>query len=124
MERTIQIDGRPVKFRATAAVLRLYRIRFKRDIIRDLSALEKKLGKAKNAKSELDTLDLTIFEDVAYIMAKHADPDNVPDSPDEWLDGFDTFSIYTVMPELLKLWGDNMMTTVDAKKNAAHPRGN
>ena len=33
MERTLTIDGRPVVFRATAAVPRLYRMEYGRDII-------------------------------------------------------------------------------------------
>lgn len=120
MEKVIQIDGRPVKFRATAAVLRLYRIKFKRDILQDLSVLQKKLEKAKD---KLDVMDLTIFENVAYIMAKHADPESVPASPEEWLDGFDTFSIYIVLPELLQLWGDNMTGAVESKKNPVQLQG-
>jgi len=33
-------------------------------------------------------------------MAKHADP-SIPDSPEEWLDEFSTFSIYQMLSELL-----------------------
>ena len=51
-------------------------------------------------------------------MAKHADP-SIPDSPEEWLDGFNTFSIYQVLPEIIKLWGLNVQTTVASKKNFA-----
>ena len=49
-------------------------------------------------------------------MAKHADA-GVPDSVDEWLEQFNTFSIYTVLPELISLWGLNTQGTVTAKKN-------
>jgi hypothetical protein len=49
-------------------------------------------------------------------MAKHADS-NVPDSVEEWLDSFNTFSIYTILPQLIKLWGLNVQTDVEAKKN-------
>ena len=50
-------------------------------------------------------------------MAKHADPKGVPDTPDEWLEDFNTFSIYQVLPEILELWGTNLITDVEAKKN-------
>ena len=40
-------------------------------------------------------------------MAKHADP-AIPNSPEEWLDGVNTFSIYQVLPQLIKLWGLNV----------------
>ena len=38
---------------------------------------------------------------------------------DEWLDGFNTFSIYQVLPQLIELWGLNVQTDVEAKKNFA-----
>lgn len=36
--------------------------------------------------SDLGIESLEVFENIAYIMAKHADPENVPDNPDEWLE--------------------------------------
>lgn len=41
METEILIDGKKVKFRATAAVPRLYRIKFRRDIIQDMATVKK-----------------------------------------------------------------------------------
>jgi flavorubredoxin len=64
----------------------------------------------------LDIDDLEIFENVAYIMAWHADP-SIPGTIDEWLEDFEMFSIYEILPEILKLWGDNLITQVDVKKN-------
>ena len=49
-------------------------------------------------------------------MAKHAEP-GIPDTPEEWLDGFNTFSIYQVLPQLIELWGLNVRTDIEAKKN-------
>ena len=60
--------------------------------------------------------DLEIFENVAYIMALHADP-SIPPTIDEWLDQFDMLSIYEVLPEILELWGTNLITDVESKKN-------
>ena len=45
---------------------------------------------------------LEMFENIAYVMAKHADP-SIPDNPEEWLDEFNTFSIYQVLPKLIEL---------------------
>ena len=59
-----------------------------------------------------------IFENVAYIMAYHADS-TIPKTIDEWLDQFEMFSIYQVLPEILELWGTNMLTDVEAKKGLA-----
>lgn len=112
----IEIDGKQVPFRASAAIPRIYRIKFHRDIYKDLSVLEKAVGKGNEEESNLDLFSLEMFENIAYVMAKHADA-NVPDSPEEWLDGFNTFSIYQVLPQLIKLWGLNVQTQVESKKN-------
>ena len=56
---------------------------------------------------------------MAYIMAKHADPENVPDNPDDFLEQFNTFSIYEILPQLIELWGLNTATQVKSKKNIA-----
>ena len=117
LEKTIDIDGMPVKFRASAAIPRIYRIKFRRDIFKDLRALQKAVGDGDPEHSDLDAFSLEIFESISYIMAKHADPANVPDDIDEWLDQFNTFSIYQVLPQLIELWGINLESESTAKKN-------
>ena len=37
----------------------------------------------------------------------------------EWLEDFEMFSIYEILPEILELWGDNLITQVDVKKKQA-----
>ena len=51
----------------------------------------------------------------AYIMARQYDA-NIPDTPEGWLDGFETFSIYEVLPAILELWAINAQTTAKSKK--------
>lgn len=80
--------------------------------------MEKALGDSKEDNSNLDLFSLEMFENIAYIMAKHADG-TIPDTPEEWLDDFNTFSIYQVLPQLIELWGLNVKTDVEAKKNFA-----
>ena len=116
MTKDIVIDDKPVRFRASAAIPRIYRIKFGRDIYRDLASLEKATENSDKKESNLDLVNLEIFENIAWIMAKHADPE-VSDTPEEWLDEFNTFSIYQVLPQLIELWGLNMQTTIQAKKN-------
>ena len=116
LTQTIEIDGQPVKFRASAAIPRIYRMRFHRDIYKDLSLLEKSVSKQDEDNSGLDLFSLEMFENIAYIMAKHADPD-IPDTPEDWLDNFNTFSIYQILPKLIELWGLNVQTDVQSKKN-------
>ena len=78
--------------------------------------LEKSIGDGDPEKSSLDLFSLEMFENIAYVMAKHADP-SIPNNPEEWLDEFNTFSIYQVLPKLIELWGMNIKTDVEAKKN-------
>jgi len=116
--KKISIDGQEVTFRASAAIPRLYRVKFHRDIYRDLDALQKAMDASDEKASTLDTFSLEMFENISYIMARHADP-TVPDSPEEWLERFNTFSIYQVLPQIIELWGLNLQTDVESKKNFA-----
>ncbi len=114
--KTISIDGIETTFRASAAVPRLYRIKFGRDIYKDLRSLEKSVGENDEKESNLDMFSLEMFEDLAWVMAKHANP-SVPNSPDEWLEQYNTFSIYQILPQLIELWWLNVQTEVEAKQN-------
>ena len=114
MEKTIMIDGREVRLRASAAIPRLYRIKFRRDILQDMQTIKKAVEKSsrENAQdggqmSSIPLEALELFENVSYLMAKHADP-AVPSTVEEWLDGFETFSIYTVFPAIEELWMANV----------------
>ena len=123
IKKTIPIDGKAVEFRASAAIPRLYRAKFRRDIFKDLIRLERQISKKEKKEedeeevgSDIPIDDLELFENVAYVMAKHADSSQ-PDTPEEWMDQFNTFSIYEVLPDLLELWNLNMETAVESKKN-------
>ena len=116
MIKQIEIDGKQVSFKASAAIPRIYRMKFQRDIYKDLKALEKSIGDNSEEGSNLDMFSLEMFENIAFVMAKHADA-TIPNTPEEWLDGFNTFSIYQVFPQLIELWGLNVQTDVEAKKN-------
>ena len=118
IQKNIIIDGIDVPFKASAAVPRLYRLKFRRDIYQDFAALQKSVGENTEESSALDIESLEVFENIAYIMAKHADP-AVPASPDDWLEQFNTFSIYEILPQLIDLWGLNVETQVKSKKNIA-----
>ena len=123
MEKTIMIDGREVRLRASAAIPRLYRIKFRRDILQDMQTIKKAVEKftRENAQeggqmSSIPLEALELFENVSYLMAKHADP-AVPSTVEEWLDGFETFSIYTVFPAIEELWMANVQQlSTPAKK--------
>ena len=122
LKKEIEICGKKVPFRSSATIPRLYRAKFKRDIFKDLSKLEKSYKGKTEDGDEFQIEDLEIFENVAYIMAYHAD-NNIPPTIEDWLDQFDMFSIYEILPEILKLWGENMVAEVEGKNNFAQVSG-
>lgn len=117
--KEIEIDGKKIKFAASASITRLYRSKFQRDIILDMEKLSSDLSsfgsKTETDGSSIPVESLEIFENVAYIMAYKANKD-IPNTIDEWLDDFNTFSIYLVLPELLDLWQLNNQTFSIPKK--------
>ena len=124
MDKIIIIDGKEIGFRATALTPRLYRHTFGRDMVQDMNQLIKAFNKAnslpKNATEEeknesmLSYLDLEIFENVAFVMARQYD-NTIPKTSEEWLDGFTMFSIFEILPEILTIWGLNNQTTAKSK---------
>mgnify|MGYP000373383978 CR=1 FL=1 len=52
----------------------------------------------------------------------HAD-NSIPANIEDWLDQFDMFSIYEVLPQILELWGENLVTDVTSKKRLAEVSG-
>jgi len=117
MEKVIKIDNKEVKFKATAGTPRRYLSKYHRDMLRDLQDLSETNKDGYNAEA------LETFSRIAYIMAKQADPDNVPDDEDEWLDEFEMFSIYQVLPEIFAMWNVQTETQVKAKKNLVEAVG-
>lgn len=126
VERTVEIDGKAVRLRASALIPRMYRFKFGRDLVADMNRLRKSWNRVQELPADatdeqrqdaqLDAADLTIFENVAYLMVKNAGED-VPDTPDAWLDSMDgVFSVYEVLPVILELWGANLATTSQPKK--------
>lgn len=126
MEKKVMIGGKEYRMRASALIPRLYRFKLGRDMVADMNQLTKsyqKILKSKNASEEenrdaqFSVADLTIFENVAFMMVKHAGED-IPDTPEEWLDSIEgVFSIYEILPEILSLWSaNNAQTSVPGKK--------
>ena len=123
MNKMINIDGKEVGFKASALTPRLYRAWLGKDMIADMNQLAKAYNKAikkgmtpeEEEDAQLKVTDLEIFENCAWVMAKHYD-NNIAPSPDEWLDSFSMFSIYEILPQLLDLWNFNNATTSSPKK--------
>lgn len=120
------VDGKEVTFGASARLPRLYRQTFGRDVMLDMASLSESFERVKKAHEvaefkdlpmidQLSVLDLTIFENLAYVMAKLASPQTVP-GIDEWLDQFQVFDIYQVFPELSELYLKNQQGMSVPKK--------
>lgn len=138
MKRDIEISGIVCHFKSSAAIPRIYRLKFHRDIFVDMEKIRKSMDvqqrlqkeKAEAAKEngeEIDTQDvestlpvesLELFENIAYLMHKHGDPSQ-PDSIEDWLDQFDMFDIYTILPEILMMWNMETEQMSQAKKKIA-----
>ena len=110
MKKTINISGIDVVFKASGSTTRVYRKLFNRDIFKDIKRIQ-----PLAETGELDAEALETFQNIAYTMAKQGD-NTITDDPDEWLDQFEMFDIYLVLPELLELWGNNVMQLETPKK--------
>lgn len=112
MDKVLNINGKSVGFRSTASTPMRYRNRFGRDIFDDLLAIQNDLKKEEGFSLK----SLEAFEFLSYTMAKQYDP-SIPDTPEDWLDEFESFSIYEYLAEIMDLWARNESTTSEAKKN-------
>lgn len=123
MIKILTIDGQKVPFMATASTVRRYRAKFHRDLLKDFTQLKTAYGTAISNNDDASgdvQIDLTsdmleVFENLAYIMAKQADP-SIPDDPDEWMDMFSVFPINEVFPEVVSLWAASMGQLEEPKK--------
>lgn len=112
MKKTLTISGIECYFKSSAAIPRMYRLKFGRDIFVDMQNLKKQIEAQEKLKKETEgevesTLpidSLEMFENIAFLMHKHGDPSQ-PSEIDEWLEQFETFSIYEILPDILKMWG-------------------
>lgn len=116
MRKDIKInDKTTLTMEATAGTPRRYRMLFHRDLMADMARLGKQYNKNKEKNSEFDVFDLTLFENVAFVMAKQAGSIK-ENSIENWLDSFDMFDIYNVLPQILELWGLETATQIESKK--------
>jgi hypothetical protein len=112
MEKTIEIDGKKVRFKSTGATPLRYKAQFGKDYFKEimkLQPLSKINGKAGITPEELAALDFEVFFNISWIMAKTADP-SIPE-PLEWLDQFDEFPMAEVIPQLQDLMISSFRST-------------
>jgi hypothetical protein len=113
MEKTIEIDGKKVRFKTNGATPLRYKAQFGKDYFKEilkLAPLQKLQGSKKGiAPEDLQHLDFEVFYNISWIMAKTADP-TIPE-PLEWLEQFDEFPMADVIPQLQDLMMASFQTT-------------
>ncbi|MBA4548917.1 hypothetical protein H1R82_14350 [Thermoactinomyces intermedius] len=124
MEKTVTIDGKEVRLKATAALPIRYKSQFGRDFFSDILKLLKlfplkdldldKDEVDQDALKYIDHVDFEVFYNLIWTMAKNADK-SIPD-PETWFDQFDMFSLEDVLPDLFELLEGVMGT----KKKTRH----
>lgn len=111
MIKTVTFGDKTVKLKASAATPRLYRDMLDRDIFTDFDKL-------LNLEAVSDSERWSIFENMAFVMAKQAD-NTLPDDISEWLDSFDGVpAITNITSDIIDLWLGNSVTRSKAKKKA------
>lgn len=73
----------------------------------------------RSSAAEYLTYVASVGDQQDSIDMRYAD-ENIPDTPEEWLDGFNIFSIYQVLPQLIEIWGLKVQTDVSAKKTSSN----
>lgn len=117
MERIISVGGKEVGFKATASTPIRYREKFARDILKDIQKLVPSANEGTLGADELDC-----FMKIAYIMAWQYDHE-IPPDPYDWLDEFEMFDIYYVLPQIVELWALNNQQIEEPKKKAEQQSG-
>ncbi len=120
MEKIINISGKEIKLASTAGTLHRYRMMFKRDLLKDVVSLENVFQSIKNDPTKgFAALDLEIFENVAYALAATADKNIQP--MEHWLDQFDTFDIYKILPVIMEMLYSNFQSLTNNEKKVEAP---
>ena len=122
MEKTIMIDGKPVRFKASGGVMYRYKAQFGRELFADAAALEQVINTAKEKKVkvkrkdgkigfeihkeyDLTKLSLECIYNLLWTYAKTAD-DSIPE-PQVWLDTFDVFPVMEIYEQIKDITSQN-----------------
>lgn len=116
MEKTLTIDGRQVTFEARGSTPLRYNKQFGTDFFADLLKMRSlaALESEEPSLEEMQQLDTETFFNICWAMAKTHD-NSIPE-PLDWLDTFDEFPLFEVLPALQDLLTHSMKTESDKKK--------
>ena len=74
MTKTVEIDGKQVTFKASAAIPCIYRVKYGSDIFKDLMKLDKALKESSAENSNLDLFSLETFENIGCFRVPNGYP--------------------------------------------------
>lgn len=135
MVKEVKIGGKKCRLKSSAAVVRMYREKFKEDVIvamneifmsiaqrsqinKEIEEAAKKEGKeAKKVSEDLLPEHTKTLENFAYILHKNGDPSQ-PDEITEWLEQFGLTGIYDIFSELIDIWIEENKQIATAKKKS------
>lgn len=132
MQKMIEIkQGRSLNFKASAFSPIMYNRLFPgRDFLKDMDAL-KAAHEDKNDVFEMS--DYEHFSRIAYLFAYQGlapSPTQTQEQKEflekypstwDWIDSFDTFSIYMILPEIMDLWYKNEKQISQSKNPVPAP---
>ena len=124
MQKTITIDGREVKFKASASLVYRYKAQFGKDLLDIIMPFISAIASAQaSGAGELDLgavlggadgMEIADVYNIIWVMAKTANPD-IPE-PIDWYDSFDEFPAIDIGQELIDILIPSMITTEKSKK--------
>ncbi|MFD2705455.1 hypothetical protein [Salibacterium lacus] len=113
MEKTIEIDGKQIRFESKGSTPLRYKKQFNQDFFVDIMKMQQLSNVKKNQQlsyEELQMLDMEVFYNICWVMAKTADI-SIPE-PLEWLDEFETFPLMDILVEIQEL----ITNSIEGKK--------
>lgn len=113
MEKVLIIDDKQVKFKSTGAFLLRYKAQFGKDALKEIYKIQSVVDE-NNQITNIDALDLEVFYNLVWTLAKAADSTIPP--PMEWLDSFSKFPLMDIIPELTDMMFSCLTSTVQSKK--------
>ena len=101
MEKTIEIDGKQIRFKSTAATPLRYKAQFGKDYFSEIIKLNKLSDFKGDNLEALENANFELFYNIIWVLAKTADK-SIPE-PMEWLDGFEVFPLGEIIPQIQDL---------------------
>ena len=136
MQKVIEVEeGRSIHFKASAYSPIMYNRLFPgKDFIRDMESLKN----SHDDKEESNTFKMSDYEHfvrIAFLFAYQGLAPSIHQTdeqkaflkqyqnPWEWVDTFDTFSIYEILPQIMDLWYKNDKKISQSKNGIHAPPG-